>query len=445
MVLSKLYRMFRGLRNIGCLSLFRLYFAWLLLLFSQPYALSQQVTGTFFPTAYGDIQTSAAPFSQEFPTDAPLLKGQATQFQQDLLQQRRPYISSVFAYANQSLVPRDSKLDTVTQGIEVGFFPTLKSQVQLFYLPTIFGLQKPQVFGNEYRAVYRVQPTDRFKLITQLGLFQYGQNATTDGGLSVIGGAAGFYSITDRIRANFGYRRDIIGNSLLSATGINLPGTNELVGRAKQDLIFVGGDFRPTPKTAISFQYGHGIITGHDIDNNNFNQCNLYAGRTIYHRDSSSLISFIQPGYQFLWLSYAKDLDGFGNLTLVPAPTPALETLRLATSQAGLTSIPMPVGSQQPGVGGYFSPQQFYVNTCRVDLGGRLLASLYYRAGAGLGVQNLKQLGNHLDQSELSGNASASVNYRFNRHINMEVGWIFLQNGTTYRRNVCYSQTRYVF
>lgn len=419
----------------------------LLILFAEP-AWAQQVTGVFFPSVVGDIQEGPIPFSYERPMEEPYFDGRIIRLKDEIKMSRRPYLKSVTAYANQSLIPIEGQLDTLTTGVEYGFYPGKQTKVELYYLPTLFGtskLKKPRVFGQEFRVVLRQQPTNRFSYYTQLGIFNTAKASITPAGAALIGGTGMQYVLHDRVRLNAGYRRDILGNTLMSAVGIELPDNNKLVGRVKQNIFFGGIDVRPTRSSFISFLYGGGFVDGHNVRTNPFQQFSIYAAKTLVSKGPGARLQLLLPSYQFLALGYDRDQSEIGTATFVPSSDVAVNVARLTAARAGVTELPRPAGTRRAGVGGYFSPTQFYLNQLRLDAAGRLYKSIYYTIGGGLGTANVNSVLGRLKDTEYFATANASVIARLSKKVRQETGWYYLQNKTTYRRQIFYSQTKYYF
>lgn len=410
-----------------------------------------QVTGTFFPTVLGEIQEPGrTPFPQLAPQGLPYGEQQMIQLQNEILLQRRPYLNFVSSYANQSLVGPEFQMDSFTPEIcEFGFFPTLQSEVRFSYIPTIFGkaaLHSPNVFGQEYRGAFNYQPTNRLKLSGRLGLYQFVQTGQVRGGLNVLGNLFAQYAINDRIHVTAGFRRDILGNSLLSTTGLNLPGTNELVGRDTQNLFFGLLDMRITPRTYLGLTYGGGIETGTRVRTNPFMQAGLSLTRSLYQRDVKDHVSNISFTYQLLELNWKYNLINVGNAGLQVATFPPAQTEQmLHSARLGQTQIPASPGTKQAGVGGYYSPSAFLLNSWGLSATGRMLGPVYYRGGGGVSIGGGTSLTSGLQPGTFGGFANASIAARLNRHMVLENGWIFFQGASLYRRNVLYSQCRYFF
>lgn len=362
---------------------------------------------------------------------------------------RRPYIKTHNAYSNQSLINVNGQLDTFTNGIEAGAYVNKTTKLSAFYLPTIFGtaaLKSPRFFGEEFRLAADGQPADRFKYHAQVGLFHYAGNKLTAPGMNVIGGTAASYRLHDWLRVSMGYRREILGNSVLSAIGLKLPLNGGLVGRSTQNTFFTSLDARPLGgKTLMSVFYGGGFVDGQKEKLNGFQQGGLYVSRLLRADKQDSHLAFLLPSYNFIFVGYQKDFLEYGNLSQIPSNNVDENIARLVTSKQGLVRIPLPSDVKHADVGGYFSPQNFFINSLRLDGGGRLLGPIYYNAGGGLGVNNAKTTFGHLNQSQFTASANISLFYRVSNHLKFEQGWYFLQASNLYRRNILYAQTTYTF
>jgi len=413
---------------------------------------SAQVTGTFFPTAVGEIQEPGrTPFPQLSSPQLPVAEQQMKQLENDMMLQRRPYLNFMSSYANQSQVQVPGQLDTFTPQIaEYGFFPTKQSETRFSYIPTIFGLaglKSPRVFGQEYRVTYNSQPTTRLKFSNRLGLYQYAGTDKVSGGLNVLGVATGQYAINDRVHFTGGFRRDILGSTLLSATGINLPGTSENVGRVTQNLFFGLLDFRPTRKTYVGVSYGGGFDQGSHVKTNPFQQFGLSVSHPLYERESTRRLSLVNFTYQLLEFNWKYDLSSIGNTALQLQPFSPADTVAMADSAArGQTQIPASAGVRQAGVGGYFSPQKFWINSWGLGVAGRIAGPVYYRGGGGVAIGSSKGAGQtSLSPPGFGGFGNAAITARLNKHVVVENGWIYFQSQTVYRRQVLYSQCKYYF
>ncbi|MBI4534209.1 MAG: hypothetical protein HY711_09730, partial [Candidatus Melainabacteria bacterium] len=404
---------------------------------------SAQIDGTFAPSVYGDVPSAPLPQRLQIPYEVSLFKRKALELQSSLRERQRPYFAQVFSYANEPLNDFDGRLDTITASGEFGFFPNSQTHVQLAFLPSVLGLKRPSIFGHEYRATVWSQPSDRLKYYLSTGLFHTFHKVHP--GVAFVGGGGATYALNDRLRANIEYRRDIVGDSRLSAVGLNLPGTDELVGRVKRNRLSIGASVRPTAKTNIDFRYGIGFDAGHKVPTNPFNEFSLRIGRTLIAREPGTHLQWLQPSYQFLATGFKKDLSSFGNLSFIPDGTAAGNLTRVRLAAAGEPTVPTLPYQKVQGVGGYFSPQIFYLNALRLDTYGRLLGAINYKLGGSIGTQDFKNMSQSLGHISLVGTANASLSMRLSRNVTVEHGWLFLQAANAYQRNIIYTQTRYYF
>ncbi len=404
-----------------------------------------QVPGTFLPSVYGDVPVSPLPSPVRTPQKLPFLHKKILQLDQDLQEAHRPYIGHIFSYSNEPLDTFDNKLATVTEGAELGFYPNRQTQVQLDFLPTIAGLSQPQMYMNQYRATIRNQPTNRLRLLGSLALVHTFHNVKP--GVALIGGAGINYALSDRIRVVGGFNRDIVGDSRLSAVGINLPGSNFLVGRVKRNRFTMGTSIRLDPRTDVDFRYSLGVDIGHHMQKNPFQEFSLRVGRTLVAHEPGAHLQLLQPSFQFLATGFKYDLSNFGNVSLKPQDNIYANAASLYQAFAGLTANPIPdLSAPLPaGVGGYFSPQKFFLTQTRLDVSGRVIGRLFYKLGGSLGTQNFKNTTTSLGQTGIVGTANAALTMRIGKHITVEQGWYFLQAANNYQRNVIYNEGRYYF
>lgn len=411
-------------------------------------AAAAQVPGSFAPSVYGEPATGPLPLSINYSETLPFLKRKSLELKEQLEQSRRPYLANIFSYTNEPIDTFDNKVDTITNGVEFGFYPTRQTKVELDFLPTIFGLHEPRIYGHEYRATVRAQPTDRLRYFTSLGLFHTFHNVNS--GLAVIGGSGVSYALTDRIRVSTEYRRDIIGDSRMSAVGRNIPYTDVLVGRVKRNRWSFGTDLRPFTKTEVNFRYSLGFDKGHNVKANPWQEFSLRAAQTLVAKEPGHLLQLLQASYQFIATGFKYDESGFGNTTSEVTYDPKKNVERInniiSSIARGELEVPRGKNEKRPLIGGYFSPQLFYSNSFRLDMAGKITKSpFYYKLGGSLGTQDLKNLGQNLGHPGILATSNASLSWRMGRHVTVEQGWYFLQASNNYQRNVIYNQTRYYF
>lgn len=395
------------------------------------------------PSVYGDVPTQPLPIQVRVPSGTPAIKKKILVLQEELEQSRRPYIGHIFSYANEPLDNQNNRVDTLTNGLEAGFYPTRQTQVQFNYLPIIFGMPKPTIYGHQYLATVRSQPTDRLRFFTTAGLVHTFND--TKAGVGFIGGAGTTYAISDRIRVGADYRRDIVGDSRLSAVGLKIPENEALVGRVKRNKFSVGIFLRPTSRTNVSFRYGGGFDQGYRVITNPFQEFDFRVGQALVTKERTAHLQFLEPSYELFATGFKHDMSEFGNLSRIPSDTQFENMTRYQTALQGQVARPLFLGERRATVGGYFSPQKFYLNSFRLDAGGRLLGPVFYRVGGSLGIQDFKNTFHNMGHVGIVGTANVALSARIGKHVSIEQGWLFLQAADTYQRNVIYTQTRYYF
>jgi hypothetical protein len=230
----------------------------------------------------------------------------------------------------------------------------------------------------------------------------------------------------------------------MSAVGIRLPGTDTLVGRVKRNDFGFGFNYRPTRRTDLQIVADGGFYDGENVRTNPFYEINSRVAHTWIAKEPGPHVHFFQTSYQLLVGGFRHDLSGVGNAMLTPQGnfTYANNPSVILADRLGSTTTPSVTSG---GVGGYFSPQIFILSQVRADATGHVAGPFNYRVGAGLGPQNFKNDSVHLATCSLVGVANAALIWKVNKRLTSEVGWYFIQAGTTYERNVVYNQFRCLF
>lgn len=202
-------------------------------------------------------------------------------------------------------------------------------------------------------------------------------------------------------------------------------------GQARDNAIGVEFNFIPYPKWDFNVGYEYSAITGDNIPSNSRNQVFTSFGRTFTGIPNH----LVRLGYQFLYFGYGKEASAFpgmvpfpyrdanGDLLTVTRQPTAQEALAIVNQQIetpgsllgrlnpvtgavidptpNLFMSPLDVVRAPRGavLGGYFSPTQFYQNSIRLDIEGKLFdGKISYKAGGSLGVQNF---GDRIDRDDI--------------------------------------------
>ncbi|MGD9580627.1 MAG: hypothetical protein AB7V50_04585, partial [Vampirovibrionia bacterium] len=195
------------------------------------------------------------------------------------------------------------------------------------------------------------------------------------------------------------------------------------MGQVRDNAVSAEMTFIPFNKWDMTFGYEYSAVRGENIEHNGRHQALFSIGRTF----TGVKDHLFRVGYQFLFFGYRKNLSAFPNMTSYPYAEngemiPVDRQLYYADAANvvnGRWALPSDIyndptggtvtGYQSPvsftrapsgvGIGGYFSPTQFYLNSLRFDFEGKLAKGrLYYKGGASLGVQ---QIGDGVDRMDL--------------------------------------------
>lgn len=195
------------------------------------------------------------------------------------------------------------------------------------------------------------------------------------------------------------------------------------MGQVRDNAVSTELTFIPFNKWDMTFGYEYSAVRGENIQHNGRHQALFSIGRTF----TGVKDHLFRLGYQFLFFGYRKNLSAFPNMTTYPYAengqmipvdrqmyyNDAAQIIanRWASPSdifndptgATVTEFQPPVNfTRAPdgvGIGGYFSPTQFYLNSLRFDFEGKLFnGRLYYKGGASLGIQ---QIGDGVDRMDL--------------------------------------------
>ncbi len=259
--------------------------------------------------------------------------------------------------------------------ISVYLTPQLKTRIginpQRFYLPN--SPTRPRSnFGVQYTVGATAQYWDRLRLDGDLGLTHF----TQSGKNNVTYKAQAKIQLADGISMRIGGRRNTLANSLLAVAGFK-PSQGAFAGQqlgpVNENAFFI--DLSTQPLGPIDFNLGYewAAITGSDEIPNNFkNQFYTSLGYTHRFNPKHSL----RAGYDFLYFTFSKNAtNGFFDVeSSVRSPLAVLRPVIRADSGFDF--------------GGYFSPDQFFLNSFRLDYRGSVFNKfLEYKIGGSLGVQ----------------------------------------------------------
>jgi len=180
--------------------------------------------------------------------------------------------------------------------------------------------------------------------------------------------------------------RSNVEESLLSATGLR-PGTGPfagtLVGNVMDNRLAGGLRHRFDSPLDVYAEGSFGARAGSRVDSNFFKRANGGVGYSLIARSDEDALSLVRASYAIDYFGFSDNRLGFGGASLIRRNGNAVPLNELGSD--GISPVPTPF---QPGIGGYFSPDNFLSNTFRLEVKGRAGRRLSYRASAFAGWQN---------------------------------------------------------
>jgi len=179
--------------------------------------------------------------------------------------------------------------------------------------------------------------------------------------------------------------RGNVEESLLSATGVRPvfgPFAGQTVGRVMDNRIVVDGSQRVLPRLDVFGSGGFGNRRGLNVDSNFFLLGGGGAGFNFISAPPEETVSLLRGSYEANYIGFSDDRFGFGGASLVDFRGRTVPPDRLGTD--GI--LPTPAGARA-GVGGYFSPPNFFSHVIRGQMRGRPIAEVEYDVSGFVGSQ----------------------------------------------------------
>jgi hypothetical protein len=180
--------------------------------------------------------------------------------------------------------------------------------------------------------------------------------------------------------------RTNVEESLLSVTGIHPqfgPFAGHLVGQVMDNRVVGGGLLKLTQRLDVNVEGGGGARTGQNVETNSFRRVGAGAGFNLIASADESSRSLLRVSYGLDYFSFDKDLLGYGGASLTDP-----RGLPISIPLLGSDGISPLASPGNPGVGGYFSPQDFVSHVGRVEMRGRPHPNVQYDISAFLGAQD---------------------------------------------------------
>jgi thioredoxin-like negative regulator of GroEL len=300
---------------------------------------------------------------------------------QDIRDAMRPSIRTGFLYTNQDGDDTTNKLRhwIVPNQLSFQLTPNVRMRagyaLRKFYIPQLgngVDLSPRSTMAHQYSLGTTFGITDKLSFDGDASLENYTQSSS----VNVNYQARLQYQATDRLKLQFGSRRSPLETSLLSYAGFkpnngNLAG--QLVGQVRETSIFGEVNMGPWKHFDLNMGYEFAWVNGENVPSNSKNQAYASLGYNWQYTKNHAL----RLAYESLFFGYAKNATfGYYN-QYTTNPQLVLTQNPLVASPAGYV------------LGGYFSPDTFFLNDIRADLRGSFFDKfLEYKIGGSVGVQN---------------------------------------------------------
>ena len=213
--------------------------------------------------------------------------------------------------------------------------------------------------------------------------------------------------------------RTNVEETLLSASGIRPvvgPFAGRLVGQVMDNRFVAGARINLPKRFDVFGEGGGGTRTGSNIESNPFRVADGGIGYRLYTGPETANVTLVRASYQFDYLSFDKNLLGFGGASLVDRRGRLLPISLLG----GDGISPLSIGGN-PGAGGYFSPQQFISNVGRLEVQGRPRPKVEYRVAGFAGAQDYTGLA----AARAAAGFTGTVTFRLSGRLSLPISYLF--------------------
>jgi hypothetical protein len=234
-------------------------------------------------------------------------------------------------------------------------------------------------WGTNVTIALKSQLTEGSSLHIEAGGTAFSTDRHTINALGVVGFSSGNRTIT------FTGRRSNVEESLLSVTGVRPvtgPFDGEIVGQVMDNRFVVDGIVQLLPKLDVFADGGIGVREGSNVEWNFFQVLGGGAGYNFLALADDEPLRLVRASYAANYLHFDKNLGGFGGASLVDR-----RGRRIDPGRIGSDAISPAITSGQAGVGGYFSPPNYFSHVIRGDVGGRPTPLFEYEVSAFVGSQ----------------------------------------------------------
>jgi hypothetical protein len=315
------------------------------------------------------------------PNDQPVTSRQIDQLRREIYEDTRTNVEGLFEYRNET-GDLNNRLNLWRYGARLNYH--LSSGTVLSF----------RGVRSEYRTRDNVLPGNGTNF-TGGAKFSFGES----GSLRLEGGATRFNTESTTVNAlaaferqwseNFGLHftasRSNVEESMLSATGVRPPVgpfAGQLVGQVMDNRFVGGARWGFLSRWDLFGEGGGGTRTGRNVESNPFRAGGGGVGFNFVSESPDESLSLLRAAYAVDYFGFDKNLFGFGGASLTDRRGQPIPLVRIGSD--GLQTV---ASGAFPGVGGYFSPQNFLSNTGRLELKGSPQGRFEYGVTAFAGAQ----------------------------------------------------------
>ncbi len=298
----------------------------------------------------------------------------------DIKDAMRPTFRTGFLYTAQDGEDTTNKLRHWIVPNQVSFNLTSNVRVRAGYalrhlmIPAIsdFNISPRSTTAHQYSLGTTFGITDKLSFDGDASL----ENYTQSNSVNVNYQARLQYQMNDRVKFQVGSRRSPLETSFLSYAGFkpnNGSLAGQLIGQARDTSIFAEANLVPWKNWDLNMAYEFGVVNGKNVQRNTKNQAYASLGYNWQYAKNHA----VRLAYESLFFGYAKNatLGYYNQFTTLP---------QMVQAQAPLEATP-----KGYILGGYYSPDTFFLNNIRADFRGNFFNKFVeYKLGGSIGVQN---------------------------------------------------------
>jgi hypothetical protein len=330
----------------------------------------------------GQQLRAADPDSQQQGLNRPVTSQEVQQLQHEISDSSSSTVEGIFAYHQES-GDVNNKLNFFRYGAQVNYLWKPSTMVYLRGVGTSYLTLGDVLNEHGFNGTggIRVSLSDAVEFQAEAGGTHFSTDSATVNAMGTIrykssGGSALYATFT----------RSNVEESLLSTTGIHPifgPFAGQLVGQVMDNRGVGGGLLKLTRRLDVSGEGGGGVRTGQNVESNGFRTASAGAGFNIIAGPDESSLNLLRVSYGLQYFGFDENLFGFGGASLTNSHGRPVPVALLGTD--GISPVASP---GNPGVGGYFSPENFVSNVGRLELRGRPHPNVQYDISGFLGAQD---------------------------------------------------------